>query len=60
MLATADPIRNHEVFRDVAVGAGARIVEPDGLGHFWMLQEPKLGARLLEEFWSSLADIRSS
>ena len=55
MLATGDPIRNHGVFRDVALRAGARIVELKGLGHFWMLQEPRLGARLLQEFWSSLA-----
>jgi hypothetical protein len=25
-----------------------------GLGHWWMLQNPGLGARVLEEFWASL------
>jgi hypothetical protein len=34
--------------------ARARTVELEGLGHWWMLQSPGLGARVLEEFWASL------
>jgi hypothetical protein len=26
----------------------------DGLGYWWMLQEPKAGAAVLQDFWSSL------
>lgn len=34
---------------------GARFEVLDGLAHWWMLQDPARGARLLEDFWSSLA-----
>jgi pimeloyl-ACP methyl ester carboxylesterase len=53
--AASDPFRNHELFRDVAERAHTRTVELDGLGHWWMLQDPGRGARELEGFWDSLA-----
>ncbi|MFD7657953.1 alpha/beta fold hydrolase [Actinosynnema sp. NPDC059797] len=34
--------------------AGARAVDLDGLGHWWMLQDPARTARVLTEFWDSL------
>ncbi|MBB6550979.1 alpha/beta fold hydrolase [Nonomuraea rubra] len=34
--------------------AGARAVELDGLGHWWMLQDPARAARVLSEFWNGL------
>ncbi|CAL9655888.1 hypothetical protein SUDANB145_06776 [Streptomyces sp. enrichment culture] len=34
--------------------AGARAVDLDGLGHWWMLQDPARTARMLSGFWSSL------
>jgi len=34
--------------------AGARAVELDGLGHWWMLQDPAQAARMLSDFWNSL------
>jgi len=34
--------------------AGARAVELDGLGHWWMLQDPARAAHMLSEFWNSL------
>ena len=34
--------------------AGARVVRLPGVAHWWMLQDPALGAGTLEEFWSSL------
>ena len=37
-----------------AARLGARFVELDGLGHWWMQQEPERGARLIEDFWSQL------
>jgi pimeloyl-ACP methyl ester carboxylesterase len=40
--------------RQAAEKAGARVVELDGLAHWWMLQDPARGAEMLTEFWSSL------
>ncbi|WP_434444565.1 alpha/beta fold hydrolase [Lentzea sp. E54] len=34
--------------------AGARAVDLDGLGHWWMLQEPARVARVLSDFWAGL------
>jgi pimeloyl-ACP methyl ester carboxylesterase len=34
--------------------AGARAVDLDGLGHWWMLQDPARAARMLSEFWDGL------
>lgn len=41
--------------RQTAEKAGARVVEMEGLGHWWMLQDPALAASVLTEFWSSLS-----
>jgi hypothetical protein len=27
------------------------VAELDGLGHWWMLQDPARGAKMLEDFW---------
>ncbi|GGP44749.1 alpha/beta fold hydrolase [Saccharothrix coeruleofusca] len=37
-----------------AARAGARAVELEGLGHWWMLQDPARVAGVLVEFWDSL------
>jgi pimeloyl-ACP methyl ester carboxylesterase len=37
-----------------AARAGAEVARLDGLGHWWMLQDPAQGAQMLTEFWSSL------
>jgi hypothetical protein len=34
---------------------GAQVQVLDGLGHWWSLQDPVRGARVLEQFWGSLA-----
>lgn len=34
--------------------AGARAVDLDALGHWWMLQDPARAARMLSDFWDSL------
>jgi len=34
--------------------AGAVIERLEGIGHWWMLQDPARGARALESFWSTL------
>jgi pimeloyl-ACP methyl ester carboxylesterase len=40
--------------RNGAKRAGASVTELDGLGHWWMLQDPARGAAVLEEFWASV------
>lgn len=40
--------------RRAAARAGARVAVLDGLGHWWMVQDPARSAETLEEFWASL------
>ncbi|MFE3542739.1 alpha/beta fold hydrolase [Nocardia sp. NPDC059177] len=40
--------------RRAAERAGARAVDLDALGHWWMLQDPARAARMLSDFWDSL------
>ena len=42
--------------RRAADRAGAHIEVLDGLGHWWMVQDPERGAAALEDFWKSLAN----
>ncbi len=53
VVATEDPFLSPSVARAAAARAGAAITELSGLGHWWMLEDPARGARLLEEFWES-------
>jgi pimeloyl-ACP methyl ester carboxylesterase len=41
--------------RHMAERMGAQVEILDGLGHWWMLQDPARAARVLEAFWSSSA-----
>ena len=55
---TADPFvgaNGNALTRRTAARAGARVVELDGLGHWWMLQDPARAATVLREFWATLA-----
>lgn len=55
LLATEDHyVGSDDLRRDAAARAGARTEVLDGLGHWWMLQDPVRGARVLTEFWDSL------
>ncbi|WP_224391159.1 alpha/beta fold hydrolase [Pseudonocardia sp. ICBG1293] len=55
VIATHDQaVGSVEQRRRAAARAGARTVVLDGLGHWWMLQDPVRAARALDEFWSSL------
>lgn len=55
ILATADPyIGSDEIRYRAAERAGAPIATLDGLGHWWMLQDPVRGAATLTEFWATL------
>jgi pimeloyl-ACP methyl ester carboxylesterase len=54
-LATADvAVGTHEQRRRSAARAGARVVTLDGLGHWWLLQDPAAGALALSRFWHGL------
>ena len=49
-----DLFLNGDHARESAQRAGATVAELDGLGHWWMLQDPARGAAMLEEFWATL------
>ena len=56
VIAPNDPfVRGHDLGTAVARSLGARIVELEGQGHWWMLGDPAGGAAALVEFWGSLA-----
>jgi len=40
--------------RRSAARAGARVEVLDGLGHWWMTQDPHRGAAVLAKFWTSV------
>lgn len=49
-----DPFLNGERAKVGAKRAGAKTAELDGVGHWWMLQDPARGAASLEAFWAAL------
>lgn len=51
---TADPYDDAARSGEVAARLGARTHRLDGLGHWWMLQEPAAAAAALRAFWGSL------
>jgi pimeloyl-ACP methyl ester carboxylesterase len=56
ILATDDPYVGSEAIRRRAADrAGARTEVLDGLGHWWMLENPTLSAAALTRFWMSLS-----
>ena len=55
LLATEDPyIGSDEIRHRAADRAGARTEVLDGLGHWWMVQDPARGAAALSDFWETL------
>lgn len=53
--ATEDPfVGTDEMRRRAADRAGARTELLDGLGHWWMVEDPARGAAALTRFWNSL------
>jgi pimeloyl-ACP methyl ester carboxylesterase len=55
LLATEDPyIGADDRRRRAADRAGARTEVLNGLGHWWMVQDPAAGAAVLSGFWDSL------
>jgi pimeloyl-ACP methyl ester carboxylesterase len=56
LLATDDPyVGSDELRRRAADRAGARTEVLDGLGHWWMLQDPARGAAALTDFWDAIS-----
>jgi pimeloyl-ACP methyl ester carboxylesterase len=51
---TADPFDDPARSGEVAARLGARTERLEGLGHWWMLQEPAAAAGVLGSFWGSL------
>jgi pimeloyl-ACP methyl ester carboxylesterase len=54
LLASDDTFIAQDLSRGAADRAGATVAELEGLGHWWMLQDPARSAATLEEFWASL------
>jgi pimeloyl-ACP methyl ester carboxylesterase len=55
LLATEDTyVGSDEIRRRAADRAGARTEVLDGLGHWWMVQDPARGAGALNRFWETL------
>lgn len=55
LMATEDPyVGVNDNRRRAALRAGARTTVLDGLGHWWMVEDPQRGAAALTEFWDSL------
>jgi pimeloyl-ACP methyl ester carboxylesterase len=52
ILATEDPFGVAGTGASGAQAAGAQTATLEGLGHWWMLQDPAAGAAMLETFWS--------
>ena len=55
IIPSEDPFLNAASATRAAAQAGARTVALDGLGHWWMLQDPARAATVLREFWATLA-----
>ena len=56
VLATADDdVGTERMRRRAATRAGARTAVLDGLGHWWMVQDPARAAAVFTEFWSTVA-----
>jgi len=56
IIATEDPfVRSESYAHELAAAMGATEHVLDGLGHWWMLQDPARGAAALEAFWAGLA-----
>jgi pimeloyl-ACP methyl ester carboxylesterase len=50
-----DPFLSPTSATKAAARADADTVALDGLGHWWMLQDPGRAATVLREFWATLA-----
>lgn len=55
IIAENDPyVGGVELSRESAERAGAQVALLDGLGHWWMCEDPARGAQVLTQFWASI------
>lgn len=55
LINTEDPfVKDHRFGTEMGERMGAQIEVMQGLGHWWMLQDPAHGAAVLERFWSAI------
>ena len=54
VLAELDPFLKVDRAEKAALASGAKIAKLEGLGHWWALQDPERGAKMLKDFWASL------
>ena len=54
VLAELDPFLKKDFAEHSARVANAKVAKLDGLGHWWPLQDPERGAKMLRDFWASL------
>ena len=55
LVPSDDAFLSADLSRNSAKRTGASITELDGVGHWWMLQDPERGAKVLQEFWATLS-----
>ena len=56
IVPTADPYVDADLSYEVADHADAQTAPLEGLGHWWMLEDPDQAAEALDSFWSGLGD----
>jgi pimeloyl-ACP methyl ester carboxylesterase len=54
LVPSEDPFLVADSARAGARRAGASVTELEGVGHWWMLQDPERGAKALQDFWATL------
>jgi pimeloyl-ACP methyl ester carboxylesterase len=54
LIPTEDPFDSEVLSREMGERLGARVEALDGLGHWWMLQDPDRSANALVGFWNSV------
>jgi len=54
LVPTEDPFGHESISREMADRLGARLETLEGLGHWWMLQDPDRAAAALVDFWNSV------
>ena len=54
LIPSEEPFLAESSARKGAALAGAQVVELDGLGHWWMLQDPARSAAALQDIWASV------
>jgi len=53
VLATGDAYASTEIARAQSERLGLGVHELDGLGHWWLVQDPERAAAMLRDFWAS-------